>query len=585
MTKVLGINPGHHASVALSIDGRVVFAINEERLRQQKAFCGIPRMALDHCYENYLARAEVDCFALNYRSSSGLLDLWQTMDSCESEGGPPRRLGAKDLAIRLVREVGGLTPPESLRKRLEYPLSRTMDLLRTYCARKLDVPWQKLALFDHHLCHARSASFSLSSERDWLVFTADGEGDLECATVYRKARGEPGLSKLTAIHRDHSLGFFFMLITKVLGMSPNLHEYKVMGLEPYARKNTNEYQRAFAKLSSLFYFEGRDFRARIKMHSKQHLAWLYRELRDERFDYVAAAAQKTLERVVLRWVGNWIRETGICNVAVAGGVFMNVKLNQRLYDLQDITDIYVVPSAGDETTVLGACNQANLDATGNELVPLEHLYLGNECAEVRVREFVEKEVDQRRYDVRHLGDRIEERVAELLSEGTIVGRFAGRMEFGARALGNRSILAHPKHPGNVRKLNEMIKDRDFWMPFTPSVLEEDADRYIKNPRRMLAPYMAITFDTTDEGKAQFIAAIHPYDETMRIQMVSREKNPRYHELIRHFKERTGVGGLLNTSFNLHGRPIVCAPADCLFTLENSGLTHIALDGYLVTKRL
>jgi len=404
-----------------------------------------------------------------------------------------------------------------------------------------------------------------------------------CATVSTRRLGTTTLSRLSSVARQHSLGLFFSSITQYLGMNPNEHEYKVMGLEPYARKTTAEHARVLAKLASLFSFEGDDWKARHPMLSRGHLAWLSRELRHERFDYVASAAQQTLESVITTWVKNWIARTGIGHIAVAGGVFMNVKLNQRLYDLPEVESLHVVPSAGDETTVLGACNQVNVDLTGRELRPLEDLYLGDEHGDASVAVFVAA-IDRSRYDVELVGADIESVVARLLSRGTIVARFAGRMEFGARALGNRSILAHPKDASTVRRINALIKDRDFWMPFTPSILAEEAHRIIRNPRGLVSPFMAITFDASEQAKQSFAAAIHPYDDTMRVQMVSERSNPRYHRLLACFHELTGIAGVLNTSFNLHGMPIVSSPADCMEVMDRSGLTHLALGEHMITKK-
>jgi carbamoyltransferase len=165
----------------------------------------------------------------------------------------------------------------------------------------------------------------------------------------------------------------------------------------------------------------------------------------------------------------------------------------------------------------------------------------------------------------------------------VVARFSGKNEWGARALGNRSILAHAGNRDTVRIINEMIKNRDFWMPFAASVLKEDSECYLVNPKNMPAPFMAITFGTTQAAEKDLAAAIHPYDFTCRPQVVGKEVNPGYHELIYEFKKLTGIGGLLNTSFNLHGEPNVQTPEDALRTLKLSGLKHVLFDTVLVSK--
>jgi carbamoyltransferase len=175
-------------------------------------------------------------------------------------------------------------------------------------------------------------------------------------------------------------------------------------------------------------------------------------------------------------------------------------------------------------------------------------------------------------------------VARLLSENKIVARCSGRMEFGARALGNRSILANPSDPLNVRRINEAIKNRDFWMPFAPSILEQDMPRYVHHPDRIFALYMCMAFQATPEGQRDLAAAMHPKDLTLRPQAVRRDWNEAFFDILHAFKGLTGVGGVLNTSFNLHGEPMVCSPADAIHTADRCGIDHLVLEDVLLVKR-
>ena len=179
---------------------------------------------------------------------------------------------------------------------------------------------------------------------------------------------------------------------------------------------------------------------------------------------------------------------------------------------------------------------------------------------------------------------INKKIAELLNLGEIVARFSGRMEWGARALGNRTILMDPRNRDGVRELNAFIKQRDFWMPFAPSVLAERQHDYLINPKNIKAPYMIMAFETTEKGKKELIAALHPYDFTARPQIVDANFNVGYHEVIKEFEKLTGVGAVLNTSFNLHGEPIVCTPKDAISVFERSGLKFLALGDYLLSKK-
>jgi carbamoyltransferase len=181
-------------------------------------------------------------------------------------------------------------------------------------------------------------------------------------------------------------------------------------------------------------------------------------------------------------------------------------------------------------------------------------------------------------------DDIETEVARLLSIGEVVARVKGREEFGARALGNRSILAHPCDFRVVQHINKMIKSRDFWMPFAPSILDRRAGDYIENPKELSSPYMMLTFGGTPLGREELSAACHPYDGTLRPQILERSYNPDYYRLIEAFEGLTGIGGVLNTSCNLHGEPIVSSPEDAIRTFENSGLLHLALGQHLISKK-
>ena len=298
-----------------------------------------------------------------------------------------------------------------------------------------------------------------------------------------------------------------------------------------------------------------------------------------------------MEEKVIEWVKAWINKSGVDELAVAGGVFMNVKLNQKILELTEVNSLFVVPSGADESTAVGAaafgylklCEQRGITP---KFRPSDNLYLGNSYSQNQVEEFLKEGKYFDKFNIENLpdDDAIEKRVAALLAKDNVVARFKGRTEFGARALGNRSILASPKSRETVKQINEMIKNRDFWMPFAASVLSEDQDRYLLNPKKMTAPFMGITFDTTALAHEHLSAAMHPYDQTCRPQIVTKDANPSYHALISEFKNLTGIGAVLNTSFNLHGQPNVESPKDAIETLSNSGLQYLALENFLISKK-
>ena len=314
-------------------------------------------------------------------------------------------------------------------------------------------------------------------------------------------------------------------------------------------------------------------------YASESLAALFKR---KRFDHVAGGLQIFVERFLVRWIRSCVLETGISKVALSGGVFMNVKANQKILEIPELDELFIFPSCGDETNAIGASWLLYQQMSASLPKPLEQFCLGNEFVNDQVEAALQRYQFKSNVKVSHAKD-VEKDVAGLLAKNEIVARFQGRMEFGARALGNRSILANPGSANAVRIINEMIKCRDFWMPFAPSVLEERTGDYFVKPKPMRAPYMIITFDTKENKRECFSAAIHPYDFTGRPQEVNEAWNPRYYKLIKHFESLTGEGIILNTSFNLHGEPVVCSPDDALRVFDISGLQHLAIEDFLLTK--
>ena len=271
-----------------------------------------------------------------------------------------------------------------------------------------------------------------------------------------------------------------------------------------------------------------------------------------------------------------------------GGIFMNVKANLLLAKLSAISELFIMPSCGDESNAIGAAYQAYYGSktkikSESTYTPIDHIYLGPEFTSHEMETALQAKGASERYKVSRPTN-LEDHAAALLAEDGIIARMSGRMEFGARSLGNRSILGDPRDYRIVANINKMIKNRDFWMPFAPTILAERAKDYLVNPKELDSSFMMLAFDTTPEGYGCLPAAIHPYDSTARPQILRETDNPAYHRLIRCFEARTGVGAVLNTSFNLHGDPIVCSPTEALETFEKSGLPHLILGEFLVSKR-
>jgi carbamoyltransferase len=375
-----------------------------------------------------------------------------------------------------------------------------------------------------------------------------------------------------------------------MGMVPLEHEYKVMGLAPYVggSKKAGEQERLFA---DLFEFESEKplvWRRRKGVPSMFGAYGLVRRLLyRQRFDLVAAGIQQFVEDMLIQWVRNCVLETGIRRVACGGGVFMNVKANKEILALPEVEELFIFPSCGDETNSVGAaywvyaqeCLRSNQPV---DIEPLGPIYWGHGFddseAEIALKQF--KGISRINY--KHVKN-IERLAAETLARGAVVARAKGRMEFGARALGNRSILARADDMEAVRVINDMVKNRDFWMPFAPAVLAERAEDYYLKPKPTFAPYMIIAFDSRPEARSKCAAGQHPYDHSVRPQEVTEEWNPDFYRLIKYYEERTGEGIILNTSFNLHGHPIVYKPSEAIDVLDRSGLKFLALGNWWVWK--
>jgi carbamoyltransferase len=260
---------------------------------------------------------------------------------------------------------------------------------------------------------------------------------------------------------------------------------------------------------------------------------------------------------------------------------MNVKANLAVLELPEVEDMYVFPSCGDESNSIGAaCNLAA--QSGQTMQPLGPIYFGEPISDQEAEEELALGARAGGFHATFV-PRIEPLVAEKLAEGKIVARASGATEFGARALGNRSILARADSPVAVRTINDMVKNRDFWMPFAPSVLAERGSDYYEKPKPVASPYMMFAFRSKKEKRSAYPAAQHPYDFTTRPHEVSEPHNPSYYRLLKEYEARTGEGILLNTSFNLHGEPIVYRARDAVDVFLRSGLKYMALGNWWVEK--
>lgn len=576
----MGVAYGHCATVALVADGALIFCQSEERLNRLKGSCGFPDQTFELALRMIGGRDRLASCTLFQENVGGYRFMkLNGFKAHQFAGKFPRALiEALRQPVEHIREASRATAVRTAQEEARPEQRLEAD---RYFEQKIGIDPAKLFTVRHHDSHVFSVlPFLPSIDEPTLIFTLDGEGDHLCASVGLWA--DRDFAVLDTTPMDFSLGQIYSFVTSLLGFKSNEHEYKVMGLAAYAKPDYfADLLEQFRRI--LWVEDGRwrgNFLCREEMWSL-----LIKACEFERFDAVAGALQQHTEECMLQWIQHWVKTTGVGRIGCAGGVFMNVKANQRIAALPEIEQMVVVPSCGDESTAIGAAVFGSL-ATDAEtpLQPATQIYLGRTNTPAEVEAAFGALDCAARFEITRPAD-ITGRTAELLAAGNVVARCTGPMEFGARALGNRSILAHPSRPELVVHINQAIKNRDFWMPFAPSILAERMVDYVVASPAARSDFMMVSFETTPRGKAELAAALHAADGTCRPQCVTRQANPDYHALISKFAELTGIGAVLNTSFNLHGEPIVMSPADAISTVDRSGLRYLVLDGgYLLEKR-
>lgn len=561
--RILGIHDGHNASAALLEDGKVVSALQEERPCGRKNYYGFPAESIRWLLSRHgLQATDIDAVALSSRFISEPVDNSAVVDHFSDQG--------RFLPL-LLRRVSSNPLVQRIRERRS--LSGRLGRLAA-----LGFPREKVRIVEHHRCHAAAAYHGLrSKESPYLVLTLDGGGDWLCATVNVAQAGR--IERISSTPYGHSIGDLYARTTYMLGFMPWEHEYKLMGMAPYAsRSHAREIADVFGRYLALDPGDPLRFRRLTPEPTNHVLPRLRRDLLRRRFDAIAGGVQLFTEELLARWVSACVERTGIRDVLCGGGVFMNVKANKVLSELPGVDSLEVFPSCGDETNSLGAAWDLYSTLDGSPR-GIDDFYLGPDFSDAEVESALSEAGS--RVAAKKAAD-IDATVAGLLAEGKIVARCSGRMEFGARALGNRSILADPSHLKVVQVINKMIKSRDFWMPFAPILLRSESEAYVINKKGLRSPYMMQAFDSSGR-RDEAAAAVHPADASMRAQLLEQGQNPGCERLLREFKRLTGRSILLNTSFNIHGDPIVYGPREALRTFLASGLEYLAVNSYLIRK--
>jgi carbamoyltransferase len=561
---VLGINDNHDSGAAICIDGELVAATGQERIDRNKNSGAFPWDAIDEAM--YLAGVkpkELDrvVFGSHFTPAAVLRRFAGFHHATKETSSQYSRLLNAYIVYQVAIKESGLWPWEA-------DISRRFlqEKMRT---RGIGAPVNTL---DHHAAHAYSA-YRCQPHDDALVVTIDAMGDGTSVTV---SIGQGGHLKL--VHRQSgfaAVNTYYSRITEWLGFRANRHEGKITGLAAYCEPPPENLLAHFRKQlhfdSKRGSFSLTNYARRQRKDDRWH-RFLEKFTREE----IASAMQRNLEHQVVAFVRHWALQTGRRHLALAGGTFANVKLNQRIHELAEIDSIFVYPNMGDGGLAAGAALARSAVAPHE----LKDVYHGRDTDEDECRRALEEAGLPFRKPSKK---KLTAEVADTLVDGKVVARVAGRMEWGPRALGNRTVMFRPDDPSVNDWLNKKLKRTEF-MPFAPVTLwEKRHDCYIGlEGAEHTARFMTICFDCTDQMKAQSAGVVH-CDGTARPQLIRRGDNPGYYDIVAAFEERTGNPSIINTSFNMHEEPIVRSPKDAVRAFVQSGLDLLILGPFLVKQ--
>ncbi|MAE70055.1 MAG: hypothetical protein CME06_06255, partial [Gemmatimonadetes bacterium] len=506
---VLGINLSHTGAACVLAGGEIRGAGVEERLSRIKGDAGFPIRAIEHVLRaSGVGGDEIDVLAVGT-----LCERFQPRLAQQREYRPLIRAVGKASALAPLSLLGSRALRGAYRGSLGILRRRETRHEHLPTLRDMGIRPRQVLHFDHHDCHSAATFHLRPFDDDATLLTCDGLGDGLAATVSVGRKG--AIHRVASTSSVHSLGSMYSRVTRCLGFKPWEHEGKVMGLAPYADpERAEELARDFERFLEVDRLE---FRNRLGLIGDSFIDHVAKRYGTHRFDDLAFAIQGLAELRLREWAEQAVRATGVRKICAAGGVFLNVKANAGLVRSHLIDNLYVFPAPGDESVAIGAALLAHLRQVGGAALaggagerPFARspsIFWGPDVSEGIDRSI--RDVDRNRFEVTWHGDRIDSEVAVLLAEGEIVGRARGRLEFGPRALGNRSILADPSRLEAVGELNRAIKNRDFWMPFAPAIAAENSGRYIHNSKGIDSPHMMLTFETVAEHRNEIAAAIHP----------------------------------------------------------------------------
>ncbi|WP_324796645.1 carbamoyltransferase C-terminal domain-containing protein [Streptomyces cyaneofuscatus] len=560
---------GHDSAAALIVDGSLVAAVEEERLNREKKTSKFPSNALNWCLESgSLTLDDVDVFAFSWQFSDDVMDRMIaeiTEDASASAAEKLSRLG------RLAETHAALFGREAI-----------LADFHEHTGHHLDPG--KLTQVPHHLAHLMTG-YHLAGGHDTAFLVSDGRAEWLSAIAGEVRGGEIRIFDELSIDSRHSLAMLFSVVTRYLGFVPNNDEYKVMALAGYAPppqanplldhvvtvRPDGTYEIPYPASAVPAYYALFDRVFDGAPDRREDFAFRVR---------VAGAAQQMIEVLTAAHLGAVERRSDESRLVFEGGLALNCVNNTKLLEGSRFTAMDVSFGASDVGVALGAALYASREA-GDTPRTGKSPYLGPEFSREDILAALDKFSQQVEWREVEPG-RVPAETAALLQDESVVGWFQGRMEYGPRALGNRSILANPRFPSMKDLINERIKQREPFRPFAPVVLEELAPEVFETGKKDDSPYMTFVFPVRPAYQELIQGACH-VDATARIQTVTDESNPQLAQLLRRFNELTGVPCLINTSFNVAGEPIVCSPVDALACFLNTDMDHLVLGSFLVRR--
>lgn len=576
--KILAISTQHDSGAAVIVDGQILAAVNEERYARRKFFTGWPAESISEVLRiSGVPGNEIDKVVLSshLEVDESTWDWPEDPTLGERVHGWPREavtmlsrfnladkaFGSAQFSAYVARVLGAYNKPARLRKAREAlaPLGVTAEF----------------EIVEHHLGHA-FGTWLTSPWEQCLVLTLDAQGD-GLSSVAASA-GPDGLNVFNRISFLHTPAHQYAYATRVLGYRCG-REGKTTGLAAYGDplKTIDVFRDRLSYSSEERRFVDKGF------YVQPEIKYLRKKLTGFEPAEIAAGVQQNLEETVVPWVRDMAHDSGLplpIPLALSGGIFANVKLNQRIAAMDEISEIFVHPHMGDGGLAVGAALAVEGRESGYTPRPMHNVYLGPEFSpeeiEKATAEFPGMKLER--------PENLAQRIAQLITEDKVIGLFNGRMEYGPRALGARSVIYHCKDKSINDWLNKRMSRTEF-MPFAPVVREEDTDRYFTNTSsgKVAAQFMTVTFDVTDACKEEAPAVVH-VDGTARPQTVRRDQNQLYYDIISEYGNITGSPILINTSFNMHEEPIVTRPYDALRTFDIDAVDVLVLAPFIVSKK-